>query len=82
MVISCGAYNCSNRFVKEADIKFHKFPLSNDSLCKQWVAAMRREHFKPTKWIYLCRQHFSIDDYKYQRHSMGTPYVGKINRCI
>ena len=70
MVISCSAYNCTNRFLKGSDIKFHKFPLANDSLCKQWVAAMKREHFKPTKWSYLCGKHFSIGDYKYSTNSV------------
>ena len=63
MVISCIAYKCNNRFEKGSDLKFHKFPLSNHSLCQRWVSAMKREDFQPTEWSYLCGDHFNINDY-------------------
>ena len=64
MVMLCNANNCTNRFVKGSNWKFHKFPLSNNSLCELWIAAVKRENFQPTKWNYL--KHFTADDYKYK----------------
>ena len=65
MVVSCCAYNCSARFEKGNNLKWHKFPLVKESLCKRWLTAMKREDFKPSKWSYLCGKHFVADDYKF-----------------
>ncbi|KAM3600440.1 uncharacterized protein V6R79_023576 [Siganus canaliculatus] len=64
MVQTCSAYGCKNRYHKEKDISFHKFPLARPDICGKWVAAMRRNNFKPTKYSNICSQHFTRDCFK------------------
>ena len=63
MVKSCAAYGCTNRFSKDNTISFHKFPLSNPELCKRWVIATKRKNFLPTKYSFICSEHFLSTDY-------------------
>lgn len=63
MVKSCAAYGCTNRFLKESNIAFHKFPIENKDLCKRWVIAMKRKNFTPNANSFLCSDHFLHDDY-------------------
>nr|XP_046230519.1 THAP domain-containing protein 1 [Scatophagus argus] len=64
MVQTCSAYGCKNRYHKDKDISFHKFPLARPDICGKWVAAMRRNNFKPTKYSNICSQHFTKDCFK------------------
>ncbi|XP_014853898.1 PREDICTED: THAP domain-containing protein 1 isoform X1 [Poecilia mexicana] len=64
MVQTCSAYGCKNRYHKDKDISFHKFPLARPDVCRKWVAAMRRSNFKPTKYSNICSQHFTQDCFK------------------
>lgn len=64
MVQTCSAYGCKNRYNKDRDISFHKFPLARPDICGKWVAAMRRSNFKPTKYSNICSQHFTRDCFK------------------
>ncbi|XP_020495712.1 THAP domain-containing protein 1 [Labrus bergylta] len=64
MVQTCSAYGCKNRYNKDKDISFHKFPLARPDVCGKWVAAMRRNNFKPTKYSNICSQHFTKDCFK------------------
>lgn len=64
MVQTCSAYGCKNRYHKDKDISFHKFPLARPDVCGKWVAAMRRNNFKPTKYSSICSQHFTKDCFK------------------
>uniref|UniRef100_A0A146ZQ79 THAP domain-containing protein 1 n=1 Tax=Fundulus heteroclitus TaxID=8078 RepID=A0A146ZQ79_FUNHE len=64
MVQTCSAYGCKNRYHKDKDISFHKFPLARPDICRKWVAAMRRSNFKPTKYSNICSQHFTQDCFK------------------
>ncbi|XP_067128788.1 THAP domain-containing protein 1-like [Centruroides vittatus] len=64
MVISCSAYGCTNRFVKDSGIHFYRFPLTKPDLLRKWVTAVRRENFKPTKSSSLCSAHFKDTDFK------------------
>ncbi|XP_075885312.1 THAP domain-containing protein 1 [Nelusetta ayraudi] len=63
MVQTCSAYGCKNRYHKERDVSFHKFPLARPDVCCKWVAAMRN-NFKPTKYSSICSQHFTKDCFK------------------
>ncbi|XP_061603725.1 THAP domain-containing protein 1 isoform X2 [Phyllopteryx taeniolatus] len=47
--------NCTRR---------HRFPLARPDICDKWVAAMRRNNFKPTKYSNICSQHFAKDCFK------------------
>ncbi|XP_007229747.3 THAP domain-containing protein 1 [Astyanax mexicanus] len=64
MVQSCSAYGCKNRYHKDKNVSFHKFPLARPDICGKWVAAMRRTNFKPTKYSNICSQHFTKDCFK------------------
>lgn len=64
MVQTCSAYGCKNRYHKDKDISFHKFPLARPDVCDKWVTAMRRDNFKPTKYSNICSQHFTKDCFK------------------
>ncbi|KAM6902356.1 THAP domain-containing protein 1 [Xenentodon cancila] len=64
MVQTCSAYGCKNRYHKDKDISFHKFPLARPDVCGKWIAAMRRNNFKPTKYSNICSQHFTKDCFK------------------
>ncbi|XP_077088300.1 THAP domain-containing protein 1 isoform X2 [Siphateles boraxobius] len=66
MVQSCSAYGCKNRYQKDKNISFHKFPLARPDICGKWVSAMKRRNFKPTKYSNICSQHFSRDCFKRQ----------------
>uniref|UniRef100_A0A3B3D3M2 THAP-type domain-containing protein n=1 Tax=Oryzias melastigma TaxID=30732 RepID=A0A3B3D3M2_ORYME len=41
-----------------------EFPLARPDVCGKWVAAMRRNNFKPTKYSNICSQHFTKDCFK------------------
>ncbi|XP_041133630.1 THAP domain-containing protein 1-like [Polyodon spathula] len=64
MVQSCSAYGCKNRYHKDKNISFHKFPLARPDVCEKWVSAMSRNNFKPTKYSNICSQHFTKDCFK------------------
>ena len=54
---SCAAVGCSNRADPGTAVKFYKFPVA-DERRKLWVAAMRRENWKPTDSSRICSDHF------------------------
>lgn len=64
MVQSCSAYGCKNRYHKDKNISFHKFPLARPDVCGRWVAAIKRRNFKPTKYSNICSQHFTRECFK------------------
>ncbi|XP_062845020.1 THAP domain-containing protein 1 [Trichomycterus rosablanca] len=64
MVQSCSAYGCKNRYHKDKNVSFHKFPLARPDICGKWVAAIKRSNFKPTKYSNICSQHFTKDCFK------------------
>ncbi|KAM3873992.1 THAP domain-containing protein 1 [Diretmus argenteus] len=64
MVQSCSAYGCKNRYHKDKNVSFHKFPLARPDVCGKWISAMRRNNFKPTKYSNICSQHFTRDCFK------------------
>lgn len=43
---------------------FLRFPLARPDVCGKWVAAMRRNNFRPTKYSNICSQHFTKDCFK------------------
>ena len=62
MVICCAAFNCSIRFSKDG-IRFHKFPLKNEELCKRWILATRLESLVVNEHAVICEKHFKPSDY-------------------
>ena len=78
MVVSCAAYGCSQRFHKEADIRFHSFPLTNPDLLRNWLIAMRRENFSPKKHSRLCGKHFLSTDYHLASRELLTDSVKSV----
>ena len=70
MVISCVAFGCQNRQDKskvvvqdEIPIAFHRFPAKKDLLNK-WVTSIKRWKWNPTRFSFVCSEHFLISDYK------------------
>lgn len=57
----CVAFGCSNR-VGDFGLSFHQFP--DDAIRKaQWINAVKRKDFVPSKYSKLCSKHFSEDDF-------------------
>ena len=72
MVISCVAYGCQNRqgdhlkfkvAEDEIPIAFHRFPAHKDLLDK-WIRSVKRWKWNPTRYSFICSNHFLINDYK------------------
>ncbi|XP_069721336.1 peroxynitrite isomerase THAP4 isoform X1 [Phaenicophaeus curvirostris] len=65
MVISCAAANCSNRQGKArgGTVSFHRFPLKDSKRLIQWLKAVKRDNWKPTKYSFLCSEHFTKDSF-------------------
>ena len=65
MPTSCSAYNCKNRDtedIRSRGITFHKFP-KDESRRKSWIAATRRDGFKPNDKSAICSEHFTEGDF-------------------
>ncbi|KAM4836345.1 peroxynitrite isomerase THAP4 isoform 3-T3 [Thomomys bottae] len=65
MVICCAAVNCSNRQGKgeKRAVSFHRFPLKDSKRLIQWLKAVQRENWTPTKYSFLCSEHFTKDSF-------------------
>ncbi|XP_077205160.1 peroxynitrite isomerase THAP4 isoform X1 [Paroedura picta] len=67
MVICCAALNCSNRQGKAAQgraaVSFHRFPLKDSKRLIQWLKAVQRDNWIPTKYSFLCSEHFTKDSF-------------------
>ncbi|XP_038604865.1 peroxynitrite isomerase THAP4 isoform X1 [Tachyglossus aculeatus] len=65
MVICCAAANCSNRQGKgdKRDVSFHRFPLKDSKRLIQWLKAVQRDNWTPTKYSFLCSEHFTKDSF-------------------
>ena len=49
--------------LKGTKIKFHRFPLKNEELCKKWViATKRKKDWTPTVPSCICTEKFTADD--------------------
>lgn len=73
MVISCCAYNCTNRQTTSKMLSFHRVPLNNPKLLKQWKLAIRRKDWEPTKTSLICSEHFTDDDYVVKKSASVRP---------
>ena len=60
MVHSCCANNCCNRWEKDSQLLFHRFPMSNTVMQKKLVFATRHKGFHPTQNSFLCNKHFRV----------------------
>ncbi|KAM6178501.1 peroxynitrite isomerase THAP4 [Rhynchocyon petersi] len=65
MVICCAAVNCSNRQGKgdKRSVSFHRFPLKDSKRLLQWLKAVQRDNWTPTKYSFLCSEHFTKDSF-------------------
>nr|XP_004667864.1 peroxynitrite isomerase THAP4 isoform X1 [Jaculus jaculus] len=65
MVICCAAVNCSNRQGKgeKRAVSFHRFPLKDSKRLVQWLKAIQRDNWTPTKYSFLCSEHFTKDSF-------------------
>jgi hypothetical protein len=44
----------------------YSFPLNDEARLRQWLHAMKRKGFRPTKYSKLCSEHFKETDFMYQ----------------
>ena len=66
MPVSCCAVGCANRYSKESNVTFHRFP--EDSTRRQrWINAVSRD-----KWI-LKDHHRLCSDHSYRVNLQKTP---------
>ena len=63
MVISCSAQNCTNRQTSNGSITFHRFPVK-DERRKLWISAINRINFIPSRFSFICSDHFKPSDFK------------------
>ena len=57
MVKSCCAVGCTNRYTKDCGLRFYRFPSDVDRRSK-WLAAMKRDNWKPDEHSWVCSAHF------------------------
>ena len=57
MVKNCSAVGCTNMYKKGNGISFYRFP-TNVERKRKWIAAVRWENWMPTKYSWICSQHF------------------------
>ena len=59
----CSAYGCSRKWKKEDKVHFHSYPLKDKHRLAKWLAAIKRDNFKPTTTSRICGDHFITSDY-------------------
>ncbi|GFO49766.1 THAP domain-containing protein 1 [Plakobranchus ocellatus] len=66
----CAAIGCTNSDDKNKTLSlgltFHAFPIKRPLALKAWEHAVKRKDFKPTKYSFLCSEHFKEDDFQSQ----------------
>ena len=71
MVSSCATFGCANRVKKGSGISFHRFPKKGLELEKQWITAIRRKNWSPSKTSCLCSEHFDRSCFLRERQIVG-----------
>uniref|UniRef100_A0A8C5DB06 THAP-type domain-containing protein n=1 Tax=Gouania willdenowi TaxID=441366 RepID=A0A8C5DB06_GOUWI len=64
MPVICAAVGCNNKFVKGAETRFYRFPLSKPDLVNKWVQSLGMKDFTPTANTCLCSEHFKSDCFR------------------
>lgn len=62
----CSAVGCKSGYSNEttdSTVSFHRFPIKNSELLKQWSRRLNREEFTPSKYSVLCSLHFTANDF-------------------
>ena len=54
---TCVLGNCKNRYSKNSDKSFYRFPVDPDQRVK-WVAAVNQKNWRPTEYSHVCSNHF------------------------
>lgn len=60
----CAVPMCANK------IGGHKFPTRDKHRLNQWLGAICRDNFTPTKNSVVCKSHFTPDDYVLPKESL------------
>lgn len=81
----CTSYGCTNTSSKQEcqnrGVSFHRFPLKNASLLKQWLLNMKRtDDFVPNKYSKICSEHFEQDCFHLARDTgnFKIKYIKKL----
>ena len=64
----CMAPGCTNNRKNNTQVHYHRLPLSNKPLLKQWMAKMKLANPPKLSFARLCGQHFTPDDYQTKGH--------------
>ncbi|KAL0859600.1 hypothetical protein ABMA27_010732 [Loxostege sticticalis] len=59
----------------------HKFPIADKSRLKQWLVAIRRHKFTPSKNSLVCKSHFTADDYQLPKDSVLEKPRPVLKKC-
>ncbi|CAG5045034.1 unnamed protein product [Parnassius apollo] len=59
----------------------HKFPTEDKNRLKQWLVAIRRDKFTPTKNSLVCKSHFTKDDYQLPKDSVLEKPRPVLKKC-
>lgn len=64
MVKSCSVDTCRNRGDAPDGGKrsYFTFPLKYPSICQEWLSAIKKQHYVPTRNSYVCQDHFAATD--------------------
>ena len=83
-MVYCAAIGCANTSNKKGGtvgkdgkkVTFHRFPLKDKKLLKEWLIKMKRNDFglpfKPNADSKMCSEHFVQSDFKY------LPFTGRL----
>ena len=65
----CAAFGCTNSSAADESLSFFRFPVKDPSLLKQWIHAIGRQKFSPTKHSRLCSVHFKEEYFELDIYS-------------
>ena len=75
MVKNCCAVGCTKVYQKSNGISFYRFP-TNVERKRRWIAAVRRENWMPSKYSWICSQHFMTG--KKSNNPLAPNYVPSV----
>ncbi|KAH8412610.1 hypothetical protein KR009_003585 [Drosophila setifemur] len=64
MPAHCAVVNCSDKYVHDGSISFHRFPFKRKDLLQKWQDFTQRNgQWMPSKWSAVCSRHFVDEDF-------------------